>query len=72
MFHGAGREIWSGSSRPLGTAPYKAEPKSGQARQEVRGAYSTEGIAGETRGAGRSPASVTGREGGWDVRLPHG
>ena len=72
MFHVVGREILSGSNWPLGTGAYKAEPKSRRARQEVRGAYSTARIAQETGGEGRSPASVTGLEGGWDVRLPHG
>ena len=37
MFHVAGREILSGPSRPLGTAWYKAEPKSVRARQESAG-----------------------------------
>ena len=72
MFHVVGREILSGPRRPLGTAAYKAELKSVQARQEVRGAYSTDSIAWETRGEGRGPASVMGLEGGGEVRLPHG
>ena len=40
MFRVAGREILSDPSWPLGTAAYKAEPKSVLVRQEVRGAYS--------------------------------
>jgi len=72
MFHVGGREILSGPSWPLGTGAYKAEPKSRPAGQEVRGAYSTATIVWETRGEGRSPASVMGLKGGWDVRLPHG
>ena len=40
MFHVGGREILPGASWPLGTAAYKAEPKSLPARQEVRGAHS--------------------------------
>ena len=72
MSHVVGREILSGPRRPLGTAAYKAEPKSVPARQEVRGAHSTVTIAQETGGEGRGPASVMGLEGGWDVRLPHG
>ena len=60
MFHVAGREILPGPRWPLGTAAYKAEPKSLTARQEVRGAHSTAWIARETGGEGRRPASVNG------------
>ena len=60
MFHVAGREILPGPRWPLGTAAYKAEPKSLPARQEVRGAHSTVWIALETGREGRSPASVNG------------
>src|SRR4030095_8907837 len=62
MFHVAGREILPGPRRPLGTAAYKAEPKSLTARQEVRGAHSTVWIAQETGREGRSPASVNGAQ----------
>ena len=48
MFHVAGREILQGLRWPLGTAAYKAEPKSLPALQEVRGAHSTAWIALET------------------------
>ena len=48
MFHVAGREILPGPRWPLGTAAYKAEPKSLSAWQEVRGAHSTAWIALET------------------------
>jgi hypothetical protein len=72
MFHVVGREILSGPSWPLGTTASKAEPKSLPARPEVGGASRTERIAWETRGEGRSPASVMGLEGGWEVRWPYG
>src|SRR4029453_14980308 len=62
MFHVAGREILPGPRRPLGTAAYKAEPKSLTARQEVRGAHSTVWIALETGREGRRPASVNGAQ----------
>src|SRR5215471_14347704 len=48
LFHVSGREILPGPRWPLGTAVYKAEPKSLLARQEVRGAHSTAWIAWET------------------------
>src|SRR5215475_214887 len=60
MFHVVGREILQGPRWPLGTAAYKAEPKSLVAQQEVRGAHSTAWIALETGREGRSPASVSG------------
>src|SRR5262249_45756764 len=60
MFHVAGREILPGPRWPLGTAAYKAKPKSLPARQEVRGAHSTACIAREMGREGRSPASVSG------------
>src|SRR5499427_5239925 len=62
MFHVVGREILPGPRWPLGTAAYKAEPKSQPAWQEVRGAHSTVWIALETRREGRSPALVTGAQ----------
>src|SRR6516162_5842262 len=72
MCHVAGREILPGPRWPLGTAAYKAEPKSLLARQEVRGAHSTVWIAWETRREGRSLLQSVVLKGVWDVRLPHG
>lgn len=60
MFYVVGREILYGSYWPWETTWYKAAPKSMLAMQEVRGAYSTAGIALETWREERSPTLVSG------------